>query len=83
MLESTGGVLIGALLLGYIGKIGPLSFRMDAKVLGVIRELGLSFFLAIVGLNYGYGAVDALTGSGITPVSYTHLDGADAPCPPP
>ena len=65
-LESTGGVLIGALLLGYIGKIGPLSFRMDAKVLGVIRELGLSFFLAIVGLNYGYGAVDALTGSGIT-----------------
>ncbi len=39
---------------------------MDTKVLGIIRELGLAFFLAIVGLNYGYGAVDALTGSGIT-----------------
>lgn len=65
-LESTGGVLIGALLLGYIGKIGPLSFRMDLKVLGIIRELGLAFFLSIVGLNYGYGAVAALTGSGIT-----------------
>ena len=65
-LESTGGVLIGALLLGYIGKIGPFSFRMDTKVLGVIRELGLAFFLAIVGLNYGYGAVAAVTGSGIT-----------------
>lgn len=65
-LESTGGVLIGALLLGYIGKIGPLSFRMDPKTLGIIRELGLAFFLAIVGLNYGYGAVDAVTGSGIT-----------------
>ena len=65
-LESTGGVLIAALLLGYIGKIGPISFRMDTKVLGIIRELGLAFFLAIVGLNYGYGAVDALTGSGIT-----------------
>ncbi len=65
-LESTGGVLIGALLLGYIGKIGPLSFRMDPKVLGIIRELGLAFFLSIVGLNYGYGAVAALTGSGIT-----------------
>ena len=64
-LESTG-VLIGALLLGYIGKIGPLSFRMDPKTLGIIRELGLAFFLAIVGLNYGYGAVDAVTGSGIT-----------------
>lgn len=65
-LESTGGVLIGALLLGYIGKLGPISFRMDPKVLGIVRELGLAFFLAIVGLNYGYGAVDALMGSGIT-----------------
>ena len=64
-LEATGGVLISALLLGYIGKIGPLSFRMDAKVLSVIRELALSFFLAVVGLNYGYGAVDAVMGSGM------------------
>lgn len=64
-LESTGGVLIGALILGYIGKIGPISFRMDPKVLAVVRELGLAFFLAIVGLNYGYGAVDAITGSGL------------------
>lgn len=65
-LESTGGVLIGALVLGYIGKIGPISFRMGPKTLGIIRELGLAFFLAIVGLNYGYGAVDAVMGSGIT-----------------
>lgn len=65
-LESTGGVLIGALVLGWIGKIGPLNFRMDTKVLGIIREMGLAFFLAIVGLNYGFGTVDALTGSGIT-----------------
>ena len=65
-LESTGGVLIGALLLGWLGKIGPLNFRMDTKVLGIVREMGLAFFLAIVGLNYGYGTVDAITGSGIT-----------------
>lgn len=63
-LEATGGVLISALLLGYIGKIGPLSFRWILKVLSVIRELALSFFLAVVGLNYGYGAVDAIMGSG-------------------
>ena len=63
-LESTGGVLIGSLLLGYIGKIGPISFRMDPKVLAVLREVGLSAFLAIVGLNYGYGAVDAVMSSG-------------------
>ena len=64
-LESTGGVLIAALLIGYIGKIGPLSFRMDPKVLGIIREMGLAFFLAIVGLNYGYGAVNAIVGDGL------------------
>lgn len=63
-LESTGGVLISALLLGYIGKIGPLHFRMDEKTLTVIRELSLSFFLSVVGLNYGYGAVAAVIGSG-------------------
>ena len=63
-LESTGGVLIGSLLLGYIGKIGPVSFRMDPKVLSILRELGLAFFLAIVGLNYGYGAIDAIMSAG-------------------
>lgn len=65
-LESTGGVLIAALALGYIGKIGPLSFRMNESTLSTIRELSLSFFLAIVGLNYGYGAITSLTGSGLT-----------------
>ena len=65
-LESTGGVLISSLLLGYIGKIGKLSFRMDPKVLAVLRELGLAFFLAIVGLNYGYGAINAILSSGVT-----------------
>lgn len=63
-LGSTGGVLIGALVLGYIGKIGNISFRMDSKVLGVIRDIALAFFLAIVGLRYGYKAVDALVGAG-------------------
>ncbi len=63
-LGSTGGVLIGALVLGYIGKIGNISFRMDSKVLGVIRDSALAFFLAIVGLRYGYKAVDALVGAG-------------------
>ena len=63
-LESTGGVLIGSLILGYIGKIGPVSFRMDPKVLSILRELGLAFFLSIVGLNYGYGAIDAICSAG-------------------
>jgi putative transport protein len=64
-LGATGGILIMGLVLGAIGRIGPISFRLDPKVLSVIRELGLAFFLAIVGLKYGFRALDALTGSGI------------------
>lgn len=64
-LGSTGGVLIGALLLGHLGKIGPLCFRMDEKILGSIRDISLGFFLAIVGLRYGYSAFDAVARSGL------------------
>ena len=63
-LGSTGGVLIGALLLGYMGKLGGIHFRMGSKVLGVIREVSLAFFLSIVGLRYGYRVFDALISGG-------------------
>lgn len=63
-LGSTGGVLIGALLLGYIGDLGGIHFRMNNKVLGVIREVALAFFLSIVGLRYGYRVFGALLGGG-------------------
>ncbi len=63
-LGSTGGVLIGSLILGYIGQIGFVKFRMNSKVLGVVRQLALAFFLAIVGLRYGFKVFDALFGTG-------------------
>jgi putative transport protein len=63
-LGSTGGVLIGALVLGYIGEIGGIHFRMSNKILGVIRQVSLAFFLCIVGLRYGFGVFDALASGG-------------------
>jgi len=62
---STGGVLLSSLILGHIGKIGIFNFRMDNKILGVIREISLAFFLAIIGLRYGFYAFTALSGTGI------------------
>ncbi len=62
---STGGVLLSSLILGHIGKIGILNFRMDNKTLGVVREISLAFFLAIIGLRYGFYAFTALSGTGI------------------
>lgn len=64
-LGATGGVLIGTLTLGYIGKIGSFNFRMDPKVLGAIRNLALASFAGSVGLKYGLKVVNSLTGSGI------------------
>jgi putative transport protein len=63
-LGSTGGVLVGSLILGYVGKIGPVNFRMNSKILGIVRQLSLAFFLAIVGLRYGFKVFDALASSG-------------------
>ena len=63
-LGSTGGVLIVALVLGHIGRIGPFVFRMDSSFLSVLRQISLAFFLSIVGLRNGYAVFAALNESG-------------------
>ena len=64
-LGSIGGAIIVALILGFIGKIGPITFRMDSIVLGKMRTYFLSIFLAGTGLNYGFRVVEAVTGDGV------------------
>lgn len=64
-LGTAGGVLLAALILSYIGKIGPVNFRMDSKSLGIMYQMGLTFFMAVVGLRYGYDVVTSLMGSGL------------------
>ena len=64
-LGSGGGVLITALICSHIGKIGPFYFRMKTKELSVIREFGLTFFMSVTGLMYGYEVVNSLSGSGL------------------
>lgn len=64
-LGAAGGILISALVFSYIGKIGPVSFRMDQKALGILYQMGLTFFMAVVGLRYGHDVVNSLMGSGL------------------
>lgn len=64
-LGAAGGVLLAALILSYIGQVGPLNFRMESKSLGTMYQMGLTFFMAVVGLRYGYDVIASLTGSGI------------------
>lgn len=64
-LGSVGGAIIMSLILGSIGKIGPINFRMDSIVLGKMRTYFLSIFLAGVGLNFGFRVIAAVTGDGV------------------
>lgn len=65
-LGAAGGILLMALVFSYIGKIGPVNFRMDQKSLGIMYQKGLTFFMAVVGLRYGYDVVNSLLGSGLS-----------------
>ena len=64
-LGAAGGILVSALIFSYIGKIGPINFRMDQKALGILYQTGLTFFMAVVGLRYGYDVINSLMGSGL------------------
>ncbi len=64
-LGSTGGILAAGLVLGFMGRIGPLDFRMPAAALATVRELGIVLFLSVVGLRYGYRAVASMASGGL------------------
>lgn len=52
-LGLAGGPLVLAILLGRLGHIGPLVWHMPASANLAFRELGITFFLACVGLKAG------------------------------
>jgi putative transport protein len=52
-LGLAGGPLIIAILMGRIGRIGPLVIHMPINANTAFRELGIIFFLACVGLGAG------------------------------
>lgn len=63
-LGLAGGPLIIAILLGYKGRIGKLSFYMTPGANYIIRELGIVMFLACVGLLSGEKFVETIVNGG-------------------
>lgn len=57
-LGLTGGVLLVALVLSKLGKTGPILWTMSGSANVLLRELGLVFFLAVVGTNAGATLVE-------------------------
>ncbi len=48
-----GGPLLVAILFSWLGKIGPLIWHMPTSANYVLREIGISIFLACVGIRAG------------------------------
>lgn len=59
-LGLAGGPLVLAILLGRLGRIGPLVWYMPATANTAFRELGIVLFLACVGLKAGAKFVPTL-----------------------
>lgn len=64
-LGLAGGPLLIAILLGYKGRIGKLSFYMTPGANHFMRELGIILFLACVGLLSGGGFVETIKNGGL------------------
>ena len=65
-LGLAGGPLIIAILMGRLGKIGPLVIHMPINANFAFRELGIIFFLACVGLGAGGKFVEtAMSSTGL------------------
>ncbi|MGN0634515.1 MAG: permease [Oscillospiraceae bacterium] len=60
-LGTTGGPLIIGLIFGHFGRIGKLSLKVKAEVLGLLQELGLIFFLIGAGVDGGREFVSTLS----------------------
>ena len=52
-LGLAGGPLVVAILLGRVGRVGPLVWHIPANANRAFRELGITLFLACVGLKAG------------------------------
>ena len=60
-----GGVLIVSLILGKLGRTGPVIWSMSAAANQLLRQLGLLFFLGAVGTQAGARLVETYSEYGI------------------
>lgn len=59
-LGLAGGPLLVAIFLSRLGSLGPLSWYMPTPANFMLREVGISLFLACVGLKAGSGFAETL-----------------------
>lgn len=63
-LGLAGGPLIIALILSRLGRLGPLNFYMPISANFMLREVGITLFLACVGLKSGHSFISTILAGG-------------------
>jgi putative transport protein len=61
----TGGILFTTLILGRIGKTGPMLWSIAGKTNQFLREIGIMLFLCGVGSSTGQSLLKSLTSEGL------------------
>ncbi len=64
-LGLTGGILLAGLFLSNRGKIGPIIWQVPVSIINFMRELGVTFFLAVVGIKAGSQAMQIFSDGGL------------------
>lgn len=64
-LGITGGVLLAGLFLSNRGKVGPVIWQVPMPIIAIIRELGLTLFLAVVGVKAGAEVLSTIKADGL------------------
>lgn len=60
-LGSAGGPLVAGLVLGALGRMGPMNFRLHHQEATTLRQIGTLLFLAAVGTRSGSAFASAVT----------------------
>ncbi len=64
-LGITGGILLAGLFLSNRGKVGPIIWQVPMSIINFMRELGVTFFLAVVGVKAGSQVLQTIGQEGI------------------
>lgn len=67
-LSFVGGILITALILGRLGRVGPVVWNLSPHSTTLLKTLGQLIFIAAIGTNAGKYLVESLDKHGLTPV---------------
>ena len=67
-LSFVGGILISALVLGRLGRVGPIVWNLSPHSTTLLKTLGQLIFIATLGTNAGKYLVESLENNGVLPI---------------